>query len=88
LQGQADKVLADKSSIVISKELAIKLFSTDEDVIGKTVELQHEKSYQVSGVFEKVRNSSYQFDFVLSFEAFKDENPWVLNWGAMVRPPL
>jgi predicted permease len=82
LQGQADKVLADKSSIVISRELAVKLFSTDEDVIGKTVELQHEKSYQVSGVFEKVRNSSYQFDFVLSFEAFKDENPWVLNWGS------
>jgi predicted permease len=82
LQGQADKVLADKSSIVISRELAVKLFSTDEDVIGKTVELQHEKSYQVSGVFEKVRNSSYQFDFVLSFEALKDENPWVLNWGS------
>lgn len=82
LQGQADKVLADKSSIVISKELAIKLFSTDEDVIGKMVELQHEKSFQVSGVFDKVRNSSYQFDFVLSFEAFKDENPWVLSWGS------
>lgn len=80
VQGHADKVLADKSSIVISRELAVKLFSTEENVIGKTVELQHEKSFQVSGVFEKVAASSQQFDFVLSFEEFKTENPWVTSW--------
>ena len=82
VQGNADKVLADKSSIVISRELAIKLFSTEENVIGRTVELQHEKSFQVSGVFEKVPASSQQFDFVLSYEKFKDTNKWLLNWGS------
>jgi ABC-type antimicrobial peptide transport system permease subunit len=45
------------------------------------VELQHEKSYQVTGVFEKVAASSQQFDFVLSFEEFKLENNWVTQWG-------
>ena len=82
VQGSADKVLADKTSIVISRELAKKLFSTDENVIGKTVEVQHEKSYQVTGVFDQVASSSQQFDFVLSFEEFKTENKWVTNWGS------
>jgi|APTNR8051073442_1049403.scaffolds.fasta_scaffold00018_12 predicted permease len=81
VQGNPEKVLTDKTSIVISHELAIKLFSTAEDAIGKTVELQHEKSFQVTGVFKKVPTSSQQFDFVLSFETFKDDNEWVLSWG-------
>jgi ABC-type lipoprotein release transport system permease subunit len=46
------------------------------------VDLQHEKAYQVSGLFEGTPpNSSVQFDFVISFEQFKDENEWVLHWG-------
>jgi putative ABC transport system permease protein len=81
VQGNPEKVLVDKTSIVISHELAIKLFSTAEDAIGKTVELQHEKPFQVTGVFKKVLASSQQFDFVLSFETFKDDNEWVLSWG-------
>lgn len=81
VQGNPERVLTDKTSIVISHELAIKLFSTAEDAIGKTVELQHEKSFQVTGVFKKVLTSSQQFDFVLSFETFKDDNEWVLSWG-------
>ena len=82
LQGNADQVLKDKLSIVISRDLAIKLFGTDEGVIGKTVEFQHTESFQVSGVFAGTpSNSSYQFDFVLSFERFKDDNEWVTEWG-------
>ena len=81
LEGNPELVLKDKTSIVISNELAKKLFGEEKNVIGKTVEVQHNKSYQVTGIFEKVRSSSYQFDFVLSFEDFKDDNKWVLEWG-------
>ncbi len=82
LQGQPDQVLKDKLSIVISRDLAVRLFGTDEDAVGKTVEWQHEKTFNVTGVFEGTPpNSSYQFDFVLSFELFKDDNKWVTEWG-------
>jgi predicted permease len=81
IEGSPDKVLEDKTAIVISRELAKKLFNTDENVIGKTVEWQHKRSYQVTGLFDKVTSSSYQFDFVLSFEDFKDDNEWVTSWG-------
>lgn len=81
LQGDASQVLEDKLSIAVSRDLATRLFGT-EDVVGKTVELQHEKSLHITGVFENLPfNSSMQFDFVMSFEEFKDNNPWVLEWG-------
>ena len=82
LQGNADLVLKDKLSMVISKDLAMRLFGTDENAVGKIVELQHKKSFTVSGVFENLpTNSSLQFDFVLSFEEFKLDNEWVIQWG-------
>ncbi len=82
IEGHPDKVLQDKLSIVISRELARKLFGSEENVIGKTIEFQHKESFQVSGVFDRTPpNSSHQFDFVLSFERFKDDNEWVTEWG-------
>jgi putative ABC transport system permease protein len=82
IQGEAGEVLKDKLSMVISRSLARKIFGNESNVLGKMVELQHEKSFQITGVFEDLPSgSSYQFDFVLSFEEFKDDNKWVLEWG-------
>ncbi|MFZ1805612.1 MAG: ABC transporter permease [Cyclobacteriaceae bacterium] len=83
LQGQPDQVLMDKFSIVISRDLAIKLFGEEEqEIVGKTVELQHDKSFIISGVFENLPSSStIQVDFVLTFEFYKDDNDWLLSWG-------
>ncbi len=81
IAGNPSQVLKDKSSMVISKELAKKLFDTSDDVLGKSVVLQHNKIYQVTGVFEKVASSSYQFDFVLTFEDFRADNEWAAQWG-------
>ncbi|MDN5214117.1 ABC transporter permease [Fulvivirgaceae bacterium BMA12] len=81
IQGDANQVLTDKNAIVISKALAIKLFKSTENVVGKRMELQHERSFLVTGVFENIpQNSSEQFDFALSFENFKDKHAWVLEW--------
>jgi putative ABC transport system permease protein len=81
-QGTPDLVLKDKFGMVISKDLAVRLFGTDENAIGKAVELQHQKTFHVTGVFEGTpSNSSFQYDFVMSFEEFKDDNKWVLEWG-------
>lgn len=82
VQGKTDDILKDKSSIVISKDLAVRLFGTDTDAVGRMVEFQHAKNFQVSGVFAGTPSrSSWQFDFVLPFELFKEENEWVTYWG-------
>ncbi len=80
-QGNRNQVLSDKKSIVITEALAKRLFGTTENVIGKTIEWQHNKQYQVSGVLRDLPSfSSIKFDFILTFEAFKEDNDWVLTW--------
>ena len=82
VHGQPDQVLQDVSSIVISESLALKLFDDVNTAVGQTVEFQHEDFYVVSGIFKDVpTNSSYQFEYVLPFEDFKKDNPWVTSWG-------
>jgi putative ABC transport system permease protein len=82
LDGDKNKVLADNSSIVISDELAKKLFGTTENIIGKPIDFQHDTTFFVSGIFEKIpSHSSQQFDFVLSFDYYFSVQSWVKTWG-------
>lgn len=81
IEGNKDKLLTDKNSIVISEELAKQLFNTSTNVVGKEVEFQHETTYLISGVFANIpSNSSTQFDFALSIEIQKDKIPQAFEW--------
>ena len=81
IEGEPAQVLADKKSIVLNESLARNLFGTIDDVVGKIVLLRHDKEFQVSGIMKDIgTNSSARFEFVLSFEGFRDENEWVTNW--------
>ena len=81
LQGNANQVLSDKKAIVISEAVAIRLFGSTHDVVGKMVDIGRDKQYQVSGVMKDLpSHSSARFEYVLSFEGFRDENEWVTNW--------
>lgn len=79
--GQPDQVLQDKQSIVISDDLAMRLFGSTHDVVGQSLKLNHNESYLITGIYAKIpSNSSFVFDFVLPFNKFIDENPWVTSW--------
>jgi putative ABC transport system permease protein len=81
IEGNKNNVLESKTSIVISDELARKLFNTTENIIGKPVRFEQDTTFYVSGIFEKVSDhSSQQFDFVLSFDYFKTIKTWVTKW--------
>ncbi len=80
--GYKDKVLTDKNSIVLSEKLAVNLFGGTEDVVGKVVQLDHKKPFQIAGVFKDVpANSSVQFDYVLPYEILKEENNLTADWN-------
>ena len=82
LDGNKNNVLADKSSIAISEELAKKLFGTAQNVIGRPIRFQQSTTFYVSGVFEMPPDhSSQQFDFVLSWDYFKSVQDWVTLWN-------
>ncbi len=83
LDGNRSSVLASNSSIVISAGLAQKLFGTTQNLIGKPIQFQHDTTFFVSGVFANPpKNSSQQFDFVLSFDYLASVQSWVKQWGA------
>jgi putative ABC transport system permease protein len=74
IQGQRNLVLADKHAVVLSESMAMKLFNSTSDIIGKTLEysiFDIKKQVVVSGVFKDVPGTaSEHFDFVLPFDAF------------------
>ncbi|MEM9674490.1 MAG: ABC transporter permease [Cyclobacteriaceae bacterium] len=81
IQGDPSQVLSNPAAIVVSESLARQLFGTSEAVIGRIVELEDEP-YQVSGVFKDIpTNSTLQFDYALSFEAYQNEHEWATDWS-------
>jgi putative ABC transport system permease protein len=84
LQGDKNVVLSGTNDIVISDELAMKLFHTTDNVIGKTVEwsrVQMSGSYIVSGIFEKVpANSTLKFDVLFNYRTYLDKNQKLTSW--------
>ncbi|PIB31432.1 ABC transporter permease [Maribacter sp. 4G9] len=81
LSGDVNNLLMASNSIVISKSLAIKLFGSVGNVIGKTLAFQRDNPFVVSGVFDDIpQNSSMQFDFALSTEYAKEIIPPMTNW--------
>ncbi|HLI92301.1 MAG TPA: ABC transporter permease, partial [Puia sp.] len=82
LEGNTAKVLTDNNMIVISDELAMRLFGRTDHLIGQPVRFQQQQTFFVSGVFKKPpRNSSQQFDFVLSFDYLYKQQNWVKSWN-------
>jgi putative ABC transport system permease protein len=85
LQGDRVNALAGNRNILISDELAEKLFQTTGNVIGKTIEWNQKDYsgvYVVSGVFQKPpANATDQFDIVFNYDLFLEKNPKLSNWG-------
>jgi putative ABC transport system permease protein len=69
LKGVAETAFSDPSSIVITEDLAQKIFGS-ADPVGKTLKLNDgNRDLTVSGVLRKIpRNSTLQFDYLLSYE--------------------
>lgn len=89
IHGNAEQVLNEKTNAVISESLAKSLFGNSENSIGKSIEWQVmdiKKQVTISGVFKDVPlNSSERFDFVLTFDSFKDlmgSNGAPINWDS------
>ncbi|MBX2874366.1 MAG: ABC transporter permease [Saprospiraceae bacterium] len=81
LAGSPDQALADPNSIVLSESLAKRLFEQASAATGQSLELAHESALTVTGVFKDTpAASSLQFDYVLPFRSWSQENTWVNEW--------
>ncbi len=70
LNGDLETVLSQPKSIVISEELAKKVFG-DVNPIGETVTLYYSEGFTITGVMKDMpRNSAFYSDAIISFETF------------------
>ena len=83
IRGDRSRVLSDKNGVVLSREFALKLFKTIDNVVGKTIEWETQDIkglYFISGVFESASNDISHFDLLLNYQLFEEVNPSE-GWG-------
>jgi ABC-type antimicrobial peptide transport system permease subunit len=86
IEGDKQQALVEKHSVVLSDQLAMKLFNTTDNVIGKTIAWDRGRvsgSYIVSGICRKASSqSSLQFDILFAYETLFEKNKESYsNWG-------
>lgn len=81
LAGDPEKALNDPNSLIITEEMAIKYFGTEE-ALGKQLEIQNIGQMMVQGVAKSMpTNAHFHFDFLFSLSSM----PGLFNsqfWGA------
>ncbi len=81
IKGQAEKQLLDPTSIVITDVMAEKFFGK-QDPIGKTLKVNNDKLYTITGVVKQPpTNSSLRFSWLTTFKSYVERNQWLESWG-------
>ncbi|MBA4054767.1 MAG: hypothetical protein C0490_08655, partial [Marivirga sp.] len=82
IAGDPATALKAKNNIVITEKMAKKYFG-NEEAVGKVFLMNTKESFTISGVIDDIpKNSSIQFDYLLPFQFFWDENKnWLDQWG-------
>jgi putative ABC transport system permease protein len=86
LEGQEKSVLSDPGNIVISEELALKLFGTTRNIIGKFVGFDRKEQFIISGIIKVPANSTIQFDYILSLPVYTKHTGYKLDWSDNLGP--
>lgn len=82
LKGSPEKALNDMSAIVITERMALKFFATT-DVLGKTLYIDNDKLFTITGVVQDPHaNSSFQADWYVRYELLESKYPWLTRWDA------
>jgi len=81
VKGNAAHAFDQLHSVVLSETMANKFFGTT-DAIGKTLKVNNEQDYVVSGIIKDLpKNVSFKFDWLASFKIYEDKNQWLQQWG-------
>jgi putative ABC transport system permease protein len=81
LEGNAITALQSPLDIAVSKKMAEEFFGSAEEAIGKTIRYQNHKDLKITGVFDNVpKNSTAQFDYILNWQTFLEDNEWAKDW--------
>jgi putative ABC transport system permease protein len=76
VKGNANTVLKDPSSIVLTQELAKKIFGNSsgarQDAMGKIIKIDNGENYKVTGILKDLPNNTlFDFEYLVSYESMK-----------------
>jgi ABC-type antimicrobial peptide transport system permease subunit len=81
LEGNAATALQSPVGIAVSKKMAVDFFGSPQQAMGKTIRYNNNKDLKITAVFDNVpTNSSLQFDYILNWQIFLEDNNWAKNW--------
>ncbi|WP_299314726.1 ABC transporter permease [uncultured Aquimarina sp.] len=83
IEGDRDNAFSNPEAIVITKETAEQLFGEKTKVYGKTIKINNQDIYLITGVIENLPKSvSFPFDWVAPFERYRDGAEWMTTYGS------
>lgn len=84
IQGNPETAIDDKTDVVISESMALRLFNTTDNVVGMPLRWDEEDTggdLIISGIFKSLpKSSTYQFDILLNYERVLEANPYMAEW--------
>ncbi len=82
LQGNLNHAFDQPKSLVISEKMAKKFFGNEGNIIGRTLKVDNQENFVISGVIRDLpENSSLQLEWLAPFKIYLDKNNWLLQWG-------
>ncbi|HVW13045.1 MAG TPA: ABC transporter permease [Mucilaginibacter sp.] len=82
VQGNPSTALTGRYSLVITQSASKKFFGNESNVLGKTIRVDNKQDFIVTGVVkDKPANSSMQFEWLMPFQIYWDNSPWLKPWG-------
>jgi ABC-type antimicrobial peptide transport system permease subunit len=84
IRGDVKTALTKKNDVLISEDLANRMFGKIDEAMGKMMEVRWSEGnvlYEVTGVFRLPSNAVEQYDILMNYEDFLDHKPWLRKWG-------
>ena len=83
IEGNAKTVLNDPYSIVLTEQLAIKLFGKNEEAVGKVIRINNTDNLIVSGILKDLpNNTQFNFEYLIPWSYLRIKGGDDDNWGS------
>jgi len=82
VQGTASSAFNQLHSLVITEATSMKFFGADKNVIGKTIKVDNNHDYVVTGVIKDFpANTSMKVEWFMPYQIYFDQSPWLKEWN-------
>ncbi|MFT3701676.1 MAG: ABC transporter permease [Agriterribacter sp.] len=82
IRGNAETVLNEPHSIVLTQQLAIKLFGKHEDPVGKIITINHTDNLTVTGVLKDLpNNTAFDFEYLMPWSYLREKGGDDESWS-------